>query len=66
MNEQQLETLEHIRSAINDLYKILNGDFYQKQRGAKVKYKKVKPAELVEQHLEYIVNHLNQLRDGEI
>ena len=66
MNEKQLETIEHIRSAINDLYKILKGDFYQKQRGARVKYKKVKPAELVEHHLEYIVSHLNQLRDGEI
>jgi len=66
MNEKQLETIEHIRSAINDLYKILNVDLYEKQRGAKVKYNKVNPTKLVEHHLEYVVSHLNQLRDGEI
>ena len=66
MNEKQLETIEHIRSAINDLYKILNVYLYAKPRGPKVKYNTVTPTKLVQPHLEYVVSHLNQLRDGEI
>ena len=65
MNEQQLETIEHIRNAVNDLYTKLKVDLYEKQLGAKVKYNKVNPTELVGGNLEYIVGKLNQLRDGE-
>ena len=52
--------------SLSGVIKILNVDLYEKQRGAKVKYNKVNPTKLVEHHLEYVVNHLNQLRDGEI
>ena len=65
MNEQQLQHLEDIRNAVNDLYTKLKVDLYEKQLGAKVKYNKVNPTELVEGNLEYIVGKLNQLRDGE-
>ena len=65
MNEQQLQHVEDIRNAVNDLYTKLKVDLYEKQLGAKVKYNKVNPTELVEGNLEYIVGKLNQLRDGE-
>ena len=65
MNEQQLQHLENIRNAVNDLYTKLKVDLYEKQLGAKVKYNKVNPTKLVEGNLEYIVGKLNQLRDGE-
>ena len=65
MNEQQLQHVEDIRNAVNDLYTKLKVDLYEKQLGAKVKYNKVNPTKLVEGNLEYIVGKLNQLRDGE-
>ena len=65
MNEQQLQHVEDIRNAVNDLYTKLKVDLYEKQLGAKVKYNKVNPTKLVESNLEYIVGKLNQLRDGE-
>ena len=65
MNEQQLQQIEEIRNAVNDLYTKLKVDLYEKQTGVKVKYNKVNPTSLVEGNLEYIVSKLNQLRDGE-
>ena len=65
MNEQQLQHVEDIRNAVNDLYTKLKVDLYEKQNSVKVKYNKVNPAKLVEGNLEYIVGKLNQLRDGE-
>ena len=65
MNEQQLQQIEDVRNAVNDLYVKLRVDLYEKQLGVKVKYNKVNPTKLVESNLEYIVGKLNQLRDGE-
>ena len=65
MNEQQLQQIEDIRKAVNDLYTKLKVDLYEKQTGVKVKYNKVNPTSLVEGNLDYIVSKLNQLRDGE-
>ena len=65
MTNEQLDELQNIRNAVNDLYTKLKVDLYEKQLGAKVKYNKVNPTELVEGNLEYIVGRLNQLRDGE-
>ena len=65
MNEQQLQQIEDIRNAVNDLYTKLKVDLSEKQTGVKVKYNKVNPTSLVEGNLEYIVSKLNQLRDGE-
>ena len=65
MNEQQIQHLEDIRNAVNDLYTKLKVELYEKQLGVKVKYNKVNPTRLVEGNLEYIVGKLNQLRDGE-
>ena len=66
MTNEQLNELQNIRNAVNDLYTKLKVDLYEKQLGAKVKYNKVNPTELVGGNLEYIVGKLNQLRDGEI
>ena len=65
MNEQQLQHVEDIRNAVNNLYDRLKVDLYEKQTSVKVKYNKVNPAKLVEGNLEYIVGKLNRLRDGE-
>ena len=65
MNEQQLQHVEDIRNAVNNLYDRLKVDLYEKQTSVKVKYNKVNPAKLVESNLEYIVGKLNRLRDGE-
>ena len=65
MTNEQLDELQNIRNAVNDLYTKLKVDLYEKQLGAKVKYIKVNPTKLVESNLEYIVNKLNLLRDGE-
>ena len=65
MNESQLEKLKLIRNAINDLHEKLDIDLYEKVSAAKVSYKKKRPSSLIEENLEYIVKHLNELRDGE-
>ena len=65
MTNEQLDELQNIRNAVNDLYTKLKVDLYEKQLGVKVKYNKVNPTKLVESNLEYIVGKLNQLRDGE-
>ena len=65
MDELQLETIEKIRNAVNDLYSKLDIDLYEKVSAAKVSYKLKRPNSLVEKNLRYIVTHLNELRDGE-
>jgi len=65
MNELQLEKLELIRNAINDLYKKIDIDLYEKVSAAKVSYKLKRPSGLITENLQYIVKHLNELRDGE-
>jgi hypothetical protein len=65
MNESQLEQVQDIRNAINDLYSKLKVDLYKKHTGVKVRYEKVDLTKLVEGNLEFIVGRLNQLRDGE-
>ena len=64
MNEQQLQHLEDIRNAVNDLYTKLKVDLYEKQLGAKVKYNKISPHKLVESNLGYIVQKLNLLQEA--
>ena len=65
MDELQLEKIEHIRNALSDLYNKLDIDLYEKISAAKVSYKKKRPSGLVTENLEYITQHLNELRDGE-
>ena len=65
MDELQLRKIEQIRNAINDLHKKSDIDLYEKISAAKVSYKKKRPSSLIEENLEYIVKHLNELRDGE-
>jgi len=65
MNELQLETIEKIRNAVNDLYSKLDIDLYEKISAAKVSYKLKRPSSLIQENLGYIVKNLNELRDGE-
>ena len=63
MDELQLRKIEQIRNALDDLYKNLDIDLYEKISAAKVSYKLKRPSSLVAKHLEYIVNNLNELRE---
>ena len=66
MTNEQLEELQNIRNAVDDLYTKLNIDLYEKKLAAKVSYSKVRPSSLVNDNLEYIVEKLNLLQeDGE-
>ena len=64
MTNEQLDELQNIRNAVNDLYTKLKVDLYEKQLGVKVKYNKISPHKLVEGNLEYIVEKLNLLQEA--
>ena len=64
MTNEQLDELQNIRNAVNDLYTKLKVDLYEKQLGAKVKYNKISPHKLVESNLGYIVQKLNLLQEA--
>ena len=66
MNEEQLRILNNIRNAVDNLYDKLEVELYEKTPAVKVTYKKVNPAELVSENLEYIVKGLKQLKEGEV
>ena len=63
MDELQLRKIEQIRNAINDLYDKLDVDLYEKISAAKVSYKLKKPNTLITENLQYIVKHLNELKE---
>ena len=65
MNNEQLEKLDNIRRAVDQMYKQLNITLYDKKKTVKETYKEINPSDLIVDHLEYIVKHLNELRDGE-
>ena len=64
MTNEQLDELQNIRNAVDDLYKKLDVELYEKKRAAKVSYAKVKPSSLVTGNLEYIVQKLNLLQEA--
>ena len=64
MTNEQLNELQNIRNAVDDLYTKLKVDLYEKQLGAKVKYNKISPHKLVESNLGYIVQKLNLLQEA--
>ena len=64
MTNEQLNELQNIRNAVDDLYTKLKVELYEKQIGVKVKYNKVSPHKLVEGNLEYIVQKLNLLQEA--
>ena len=64
MTNKQLNELQNIRNAVDDLYTKLKVELYEKQIGVKVKYNKVSPHKLVEGNLEYIVQKLNLLQEA--
>ena len=64
MTNEQLEELQNIRNAVDDLYTKLDIDLYDKKLASKVSYSKVRPSSLVTDNLEYIVQKLNLLQEA--
>ena len=64
MTNKQLDELQNIRNAVDDLYKKLDVDLYEKKLAAKVSYQKIKPSSLITSNLEYIVKKLNLLQEA--
>ena len=64
MTNEQLNELQNIRNAVDDLYKKLDVDLYEKKLAAKVSYQKIKPSSLITSNLEYIVKKLNLLQEA--
>ena len=66
MTNQQLNELQNIRNAVDDLYGKLDIELYERINAAKVTYNKVKPSDLITDNLRYIVEKINSLQeDGE-
>jgi len=64
MTNEQLDELQNIRNAVDDLYKKLDVELYEKKKAVKVSYQKVKPSSLITSNLEYIVKKLNLLQEA--
>ena len=64
MTNEQLNELQNIRNAVDDLYRKLDIELYEKTNAVKVKYNSVKPTSLVTDNLEYIVEKLNLLQEA--
>tara|TARA_E500000331_G_scaffold223060_1_gene213622 strand:+ start:414 stop:614 length:201 start_codon:yes stop_codon:yes gene_type:complete len=64
MTNEQLEELQNIRNAVDDLYTKLDVELYEKKKAVKVSYKKVKPSSLITDNLQYIVEKLNILQEA--
>ena len=64
MTNEQLNELQNIRNAVDDLYKKLDVELYEKKKAVKVSYEKVKPSSLITSNLEYIVKKLNLLQEA--
>ena len=64
MTNEQLDELQNIRNAVDDLYKKLDVELYEKKKAVKVSYEKVKPSSLITSNLEYIVKKLNLLQEA--
>ena len=64
MTNEQLNELQNIRNAVDDLYAKLEVTLYEKQDAVKVSYKAVKPSSLITSNLEYIVKKLNLLQEA--
>ena len=66
MTNEQLNELQNIRNAVDDLYGRLDIELYERISAAKVTYNKVKPSDLITDNLRYIVEKINLLQeDGE-
>ena len=64
MTNEQLNELQNIRNAVDDLYKKLDVELYKKKKAVKVSYEKVKPSSLITSNLQYIVQKLNLLQEA--
>ena len=64
MNNQQLELIDNIRRAVDQMFNQLNITLYDKKKAVKVIYEELNPSNLIVEYLEYIVRHLNELRDS--
>ena len=64
MTNEQLDEIQNIRNAVDNLYTKLDIDLYEKKLASKVSYSKVRPSSLVTENLEYIVQKLNLLQEA--
>ncbi len=64
MTNEQLEELQNIRNAVDDLYKKLDIELYKKNDAVKVNYTKIRPSSLVTDNLRYIAQKLNLLQEA--
>ena len=64
MTNEQLEELQNIRNAVDDLYGRLDIELYERVPDAKIIYNKVKPSDLIRDILQYIVHKLNLLQEA--
>ena len=64
MTNEQLNELQNIRNAVDDLYAKLDIELYERVSDAKIIYNKVKPSDLIKDNLQYIVQKLNLLREA--
>ena len=64
MTNKQLNELQNIRNAVDDLYGKLDIELYERINAAKVTYNKVKPSDLIRDNLQYIVQKLNLLQEA--
>ena len=64
MTNEQLEELQNIRNAVDNVYEKLNIDLYEKKLASKVSYTKVNPSNLITDQLEYIAQKLNLLQEA--
>ena len=64
MTNEQLEELQNIRNAVDNMYEKLNIDLYEKKLAAKVSYTKVNPSNLIIDQLEYIAQKLNLIQEA--
>ena len=64
MTNEQLNELQNIRNAVDDLYKKLDVELYEKNKAVKVSYKAIKPSSLITSNLQYIVEKLNLLQEA--
>tara|TARA_B100002019_G_C21001016_1_gene465317 strand:- start:236 stop:436 length:201 start_codon:yes stop_codon:yes gene_type:complete len=64
MTNEQLNELQNIRNAVDDLYGKLDVELYERVPDAKIIYNKVKPSDLIRDNLQYIVQKLNLLQEA--
>ena len=66
LDVEVLNELKKIRSAIDNMYDVLNTTLYKKNIATKVSYSEVNPFDSVADNFEYISTVIRNLQDSEI